>query len=234
MIKQHPSHARHNSAFGRFSLSGAVLLVLLALLSACRSLSPAAVSTPPAPAAGLVRPIDAVTLRPGLVVSIRVLVAGKKEIEELAKPVSDIGTINLPLLGSLTVQDMTLETLSASLTDRYRKYFVAPHVLVDFDHSPASAGTSPWGYATILGRVKAPGRIGIPPTHDLTISGVIQRAGGFSTSAKTSAILVTRRGTDGLPVSREINFNDVGAEGRLEDDIPIEADDVIFVPETKF
>jgi polysaccharide export outer membrane protein len=167
-------------------------------------------------------------------ISITVLVAGKKEIEESAKPVSDIGTINLPLLGSVTVRDMTLDMLSATLTDRYRKYFVAPHVLVEFDHSPASAGTSPWGYATILGRVKAPGRIAIPPTRDLTISGIIQRAGGFGTSAKTGAILITRRTPEGQAASRELDFNAVGAGGRLEDDILIEADDVIFVPESKF
>jgi protein involved in polysaccharide export with SLBB domain len=207
-----------------------VLLALLTLLSACRSLTPAPALPPLSPS----RSIDASLIRPGLMVSVVVLVGGKKEIEELAKPVSDKGAIDLPLLGALTVQDMTLDEMRAKLTDLYRKFFVSPHVIVEFDRSPAAGSLSPWGYVTILGRVKSPGRIGIPPTHDLTISGVIQRAGGFSTSAKTSAILITRRGTDGLPVSREINFNDVGAAGRLEDDIPIEADDVIFVPETRF
>lgn len=210
--------------------AGGALLALLALLAGCRSLPP----SPPADAAGPARSAGAVKLRPGLVISITVLVAGKKEIEEPSKPVSDNGTIDLPLLGSLPIQDMTLDSLSATLTERYRKFFVAPHVIAEFDRTGSGDGICPWGYATILGRVKAPGRIAIPPTRDLTISGVIQKAGGFSSSAKAGALLITRRDPAGKPVTREINFNAVGAGGQIEDDILIEADDVVFVPESRF
>ena len=86
----------------------------------------------------------------------------------------------------------------------------------------------------MLGRVKEPGRIVIPATRDLTVSGAIQQAGGFATSAKDNAILVTRVLPEGKTESRTINLKAVGTGGRLDDDIVLEADDVVFVPEAIF
>lgn len=175
-----------------------------------------------------------VRLRPGLVVNMTVLVSGKKEIEETAKRISDKGTMVLPLLGTLEVKDCTLEQLGDRLNGMYKKYFVNPQVIVEFVRDANAEGISPWGYVTVLGRVKNPGRIALPATRDLTVSGGIQKAGGFNTSAKTDAILVTRRTPDGKSTTREIDLNAVGADGRTEDDIVVEADDVVFVPESRF
>jgi protein involved in polysaccharide export with SLBB domain len=86
----------------------------------------------------------------------------------------------------------------------------------------------------VLGRVKEPGRVAIPATRDLTVSGAIQQAGGFAPSAKDSAILVTRSLPDGKTESRTINLKAVGTAGRLEDDIILQAEDVVFVPEAMF
>ena len=176
-----------------------------------------------------------VRLRAGLVVDVTVLVSGKKEIEEHAKRVSDSGTMTLPMLGSVLVKDKTLEELTLHLEMLYREYFVSPQVIVDFVRDENPEAVSPWGFATVLGRVKKPGRISLPATRDMTISGAIQQAGGFDTSAKDSAIRVTRRrdGTGAIE-TREVNLRAVGAIGKLEDDIAVQPDDVIFVPELVF
>lgn len=198
--------------------------------------SSATLATAPERPVSLARgaPFDVVKLRPGLVVNMTVLVAGKKEIDETAKRISDKGTMVLPLLGTLEVKDSSLEELSLKLTDLYRKYYVNPQVIVEFVRDANAEGISPWGYVTVLGRVKNPGRIALPATRDLTVSGGIQKAGGFNTSAKSDSILVTRRGPDGKSVTREIDLNAVGADGRMEDDVVVEADDVVFVPESRF
>lgn len=175
-----------------------------------------------------------VKLRSGLVLNIVVLVAGEKEIDEPAKRISENGTIILPLLGEIKIADWNLDDLRDKLTKRYQAYYIRPQVMVDFARDTKLEGISPWGFVTVLGRVKEPGRIVIPATRDLTVSGAIQQAGGFATSAKDNAILVTRVLPGGKTESRTINLKAVGTGGRLDDDIVLEADDVVFVPEAIF
>ncbi|HMP74565.1 MAG TPA: polysaccharide biosynthesis/export family protein [Kiritimatiellia bacterium] len=175
-----------------------------------------------------------VKLRPGLALEVTVLVAGQQEIETRASRISDNGTLVLPLLGAMNVTQFTLEELRRVLTGQYSRYYINPQVIVQFTRDSSSDGISPWGYVTVLGRVKNPGRIMIPATRDLTVSGAIQRAGGFDTSARINAIRVTRRGTGSEPEVRIINLNSVGADGRLEDDLLLVMDDVVFVPEARF
>jgi len=177
---------------------------------------------------------DAATLRPGLVISVSVLVAGKIEISEPAKRISDNGTIMLPLLGTLNVQDATPDAVSAMLTDAYAKYFVNPQVIVEYSRDNDAEGASPWGYVTVLGCVKSPGRIAVPATRDLTVSRAIQKAGGLDSSAKSSAIIVTRRSAGGKAETRKIDLPAVGAGAKLDDDIVVIANDVVFVPERRF
>ena len=177
---------------------------------------------------------DSAKLRPGLVISVNVLVAGKMEIELVGKRVSEKGTIAMPLLGIVSVKDLTLEELSAKLTTSYNEFFVNPQVIVEFVRDDNKEGLSPWGNVTVLGRVKMPGKISIPATRDLTLSAAIQQAGGFDTSAKETAIRITHRRTDGTLHTREIDLHSVGAQGVVEDDVLLEPDDVIFVPEMVF
>lgn len=188
----------------------------------------------PAPHVEVVRATDVAKLRPGLVISVSVLVAGKKEIDEPAKRISDMGTIALPLLGTLSVKDVTLDDIIVWLTEAYKTYYVNPQVIVEFVRDNNAEGLSPWGYATVLGRVKNPGRYVIPATQDLTVSGAIQKAGGFSSSANISEIVVSRRTSDGKVETRSVDLKAMGAGGRLDEDLIVNADDVVFVPELKF
>lgn len=180
------------------------------------------------------RTAEMARLRPGLVIGFSMLVAGKAEFPESIKQVSDTGTLVLPLLGKVKVDGLTLEELSAELTARYNRFFVDPQVILEFVRNGTGEGVSPWGFVTVLGRVKSPGRIAIPATRDLTVSGAIQKAGGFQSSARSDAILVTRRSARGETTTRPVNLNAVGAGGRVEDDLLLQAEDVVFVPETRF
>ncbi|MDY0146412.1 MAG: polysaccharide biosynthesis/export family protein [Kiritimatiellia bacterium] len=204
-----------------------VACLLMVILGGCRS-------TPPFGQPEADKSQAVVKLRSGLVINIVVLVAGEKEIDEPAKRISENGTIVLPLLGQMSVTDLGLDDLRDRLTKRYQAYYIRPQVMVDFARDTKQEGISPWGFVTVLGRVKDPGRIVIPATRDLTVSGAIQQAGGFATSAKDNAILVTRVLPNGKTESRTINLKAVGTAGRLDDDIVLEADDVVFVPEAMF
>lgn len=192
------------------------------------------VAAPPSLANTRVNGAEQATLRPGLMVNVTVIVAGKKQIEEIGRRVSETSTLTLPLLGSLAVSGETLDSLTARLTAEYREYYVEPQVMVEFVRDDQPESISPWGSITVLGRVKRPGRVSIPPTRDLTVSVAIQQAGGFDTSAKETAILVTRRAPDGQTTTRHVNLREVGARGRVENDIVLLPDDVVYVPELVF
>jgi polysaccharide export outer membrane protein len=220
-------------------------VVLAAALAGCAtSARPARVAEPASPAATNSAPVvasdlpptrpEVARIRPGLVISFSLLVGGKVEFGEVTKRISDAGTLVLPLLGTVSAQDVTLEELGNQLVDRYSKYYVNPQVIVDFVRDSTGEGLSPWGHVTVLGRVKTPGRVSIPATRDLTVSGAIQKAGGFHTSARSEAILVTRRNAQGETTSREINLHEVGAGGRVSDDLVLQADDIVYVPEARF
>jgi polysaccharide biosynthesis/export protein len=165
---------------------------------------------------------------------VSVFVAGKKEIDEVGKRISDNGTLSLPLLGTIATESLTLDEFCHMLAALYKRYYVNPQVIAEFSRDTGPEGISPWGYVTVLGRVKSPGRIAIPATRDLTVSGAIQKAGGFNTSAKLGGVIITHRGLDGKTATRAIDFEAVGSGGKTEDDIIVNADDMVFVPERKF
>lgn len=173
-------------------------------------------------------------LTPGLVVAVSVLVSGNKEIDETAKRISNTGSLSLPLIGNVQASGMSLDELTDRLTGLYSQFFVSPQVVIEFVKDENSDMVSPWGYVTVLGRVKNPGRVSIPPTQDLTISGAIQKAGGLDTSARDSAIRLTRQNPDGKSTQLEVDLRSVGSRGRVHDDLILKPGDVIFVPEMIF
>ena len=205
----------------------ALSLALYGGMSGCKS-------TPPFGYAETGKSTEVVKLKPGLMISMSVLVAGKKELDEPSKRISERGTVILPLLGEIAIAELSLDELQGQLTQSYKKFFVDPQVILDFVRDADAEGISPWGYVTVLGRVQKPGRVSIPATRDMTVSAAIQKTGGFAASAKVNAILVTRSLPDGKTEARTVDLNAVGTAGRLEDDIVLEANDVVFVPEAMF
>lgn len=186
------------------------------------------------PAASTNVPFESADLRPGLVINVTVLVAGKNEIAAPGKRITDKGTISMPLLGAVKVSAQSLESLSAQLTSAYKEFFVNPQVIVEFVRDDNKEGLSPWGSVTVLGRVKKPGRVSLPATRDLTLSGAIQQAGGYDTSAKENAIRITRKRPGGGIKTWQVDLRSVGAEGLIENDILLEPDDVVYIPELIF
>lgn len=170
-------------------------------------------------------------IRPGVVLEIEVLASGDIEVPASSKRVSDDGTISLPLVGTVSVENLTIEQLRDDLTERYLKYLRKPQIMLGFDLSDTADGVSPFGHVTVLGRVKKPGWIKIPPTRNLTVARAIQQAGGFDTSAKESAIRVTRQLENGKTEQLTIDLKAVGAKGDIKEDLLLLSGDVVYVPE---
>jgi polysaccharide export outer membrane protein len=67
---------------------------------------------------------------------------------------------------------------------------------------------------------------------DLTVTKVLQLAGGVRPFADKRAILVTRCDKDGRQTRMKVDLDEIGKGGRSDKDILLKAGDVIFVPET--
>jgi polysaccharide export outer membrane protein len=173
-------------------------------------------------------------LSDGYVLSVKVMVAGEKEVDVKGCRVREDGTLDLPLLGAVNARGKTLKELNDYLREEYgRRFFVNPRVTVSFDLA-GEVDMYPWGYVTVLGRVKKPGSVRIPATRDLTITQCIQKAGGFIEYAKKSAIRITRRDPEtGKNKKITVDFKHM-AESAGEKDLLLKPGDTVYVPEVLF
>jgi polysaccharide biosynthesis/export protein len=121
--------------------------------------------------------------------------------------------------------------LKQKLVKAYSEYIKQPQVTVTFAPSDGR-GVSPWGTVTVLGEVMMPGPVNMPSTMDLTVTKVLQAAGGLRPFANKKAIRVSRCDKDGNKTKFTVDLNEIGEKGRIDMDIALRAGDVVWVPET--
>lgn len=171
-------------------------------------------------------------LRPGLMLVFSLRLGDKMEVEPMRLLIVDRGEVQMPMLGPVVCDGLTLPQLHSLLVERYSAYYREPMVMLEFYYDQNSV--SPWGRVLVQGRVLREGWVNIPPTRDLTVSAVVQMAGGFNTSARKSAIIVTRRKGDGGRAAMRVDLERVGKKGELERDLRLLPGDVVYVPESRY
>ncbi|MFA6614376.1 MAG: SLBB domain-containing protein, partial [Endomicrobiia bacterium] len=85
----------------------------------------------------------------------------------------------------------------------------------------------------VLGQVKKPSAIQIPPEKSLTILEAITSVGGFTDIANTSKVKVLRL-EKGKQKSIEVDVTQITKQGNKSLDISLMPGDVIFVPQSMF
>ena len=175
---------------------------------------------------------DGPRIRPGirLLIQVGVPSAPPTKMEVL---VDQNGDITLPLLlqEPVSCDGLTLQSLTDKLKAKYKTYYKDPIVTVTFAPYDGK-GVSPWGTVTVLGEVNRPGPVNMPATMDLTVTKVLQEAGGCKQFADKTAIRVTRCDKDGNQTRTYVNLNEIGKDGRIDKDMTLRAGDVVWVPET--
>ena len=176
---------------------------------------------------------DGPRIRPGinLIIQVGAVTAPPTVMNVL---VDQNGDITLPLLlqEPVACDGLTLEALKQKLVKAYSKFYRQPMITVTFGPFDARGGVSPWGTVTVLGEVNRPGPVNMPSTMDLTVTKVLQEAGGCKPFADKSAILVTRCDKDGNQTKTKVDIKEIGKDGRIDKDMPLRAGDVVWVPET--
>ena len=173
-------------------------------------------------------------VRIGVVLTVQVSPLGQAPTT-MQVQVDQSGNIVLPLLLQEPVHcdGMKLDALKEKLVEAYSVYYKQPQIMVMFAPFDAhSGGVSPWGSVTVLGEVANPGPVNMPSTFDLTVTKVIQAAGGLKPFAEKRRVQVTRCDKDGRQTKYFVNIDEIGKNGRIDKDITLCAGDVVYVPET--
>ncbi len=85
----------------------------------------------------------------------------------------------------------------------------------------------------VLGQVKRPAAIQIPPEKPLTVLEAITSVGGFTDIAATSKVRVLRM-QNGKQTSIDVDVTQITKQGNKSLDIPLMPGDVVFVPQSMF
>jgi polysaccharide export outer membrane protein len=177
-------------------------------------------------------PLTARVLVEGDAIELSVEVDGTMEVSFYRTALNYQGSVTLPLVGDVKIDGLKLEEAREIIGLAYSGYYVNPPVVMISLVNDEEI--TEWGYITVLGRVGRPGRVALGSSAGINLSEAIQQAGGFSASAKSSEIRVTRVDLDGKKLQTTINFEQIGLHGNASADIQLVDGDIVFVPERLF
>ena len=165
---------------------------------------------------------DKKRLGPNDYVSFRVVEDRDEESQHLR--VNDNGELEVPYIGLVPAKGHTCRELAYAIKGALEKeYYYHATVILAVDRVSEKSR----GRVYVYGSVKGQGPQEIPPDESYTVSKAIIRAGGFGDFANKRKVKVTRKnGHDVI-----IDLKRVIEEGRTEEDLVLQPDDQIYVPQ---
>lgn len=155
-------------------------------------------------------------------VSFRVVEDRDGESQHLR--VNDNGELEVPYVGLVPAAGKTCRELAYNIKSALEKeYYYHATVILAVDRVSEKSR----GKVYVYGAVKGQGPQEIPPDETYTVSKAIIRAGGFGDFADKRKVKVTRKnGKDFV-----IDLKKVIEQGHTEDDVVLQPDDQIYVPQ---
>ncbi len=160
---------------------------------------------------------------------ISVTIFGEPELSKIAR-IDSQGRINLPLVGEVPVSGLKVSDAQAAIEKAYQegRYLRSPRATITVEEYSARE-------VSIQGQVRNPARYSLPIEASMTIIELVTRAGGFTDTAKGTAVRVTRIMPDGTKRTFEVDVESLikGRRGANVQDnsLVLEPGDIIFVPE---
>src|SRR3954464_3760356 len=138
--------------------------------------------------------------------------------------VNDNGELEVPYVGLVPAQGRTCKELAYSIKGLLeREYYYHATVILAVDRVSEKSR----GRIYVYGSVHGQGPQEIPADETYTVSKAVIRAGGFGDFADKKKVKVTRKNGENFVV----NLKDVIERGKTEDDVVVQPDDQIYVPQ---
>ncbi|MEY4005441.1 MAG: hypothetical protein RLZZ221_1537 [Verrucomicrobiota bacterium] len=161
---------------------------------------------------------------------ISISILGEPELKVTGTRVEPVGTVNLVLIKEVNLSGLTIAEAEAKVAKAYQdgRYLRSPRVNITVEeYAPRTV--------IVSGKVNIQGRQDIPPNSEFTIKDLIFKAGGFTDTARSSAVKVTRTMPDGTQKYFILDVES-GIKGRANSNskdasFVLEPDDVVYVPE---
>ena len=156
------------------------------------------------------------------------------EDEEAPKPliVTDSGELEVPYIGRYPAVNRTCQQLARDIkAELEKKHYYQATVIIAVDVMAKKRGR-----VYLTGAVRAPGPQDMPSDEDLTLSKAVLRAGGCTEFADKRHVKVTRKAGAGPSDNKTIvvDVSQILEKGKLQYDLPLEPDDLIFIPDRLF
>jgi polysaccharide export outer membrane protein len=164
---------------------------------------------------------------------LKVTVYGEDDLDSEQR-ISDKGMLSVPLLGEVAVGGLTVSNAakrieSAFVSQQFLRHPIVTISIIDF--APK--------VVTVLGEVQSPGSVEIPPGRNgIPVQIAIAGAGGFTGTAKSSEVNVTRAAAlKGKKVRTVVNVDKIlksKGSSASASAFAVRPDDVVFVPRRVF
>jgi polysaccharide biosynthesis/export protein len=165
---------------------------------------------------------DKKKLGPNDFVSFRVVEDRDNDSQRLR--VNDSGELEVPYVGLVPAQGKTCKELAFNIKSALEKeYYYHATVILAVDRVSEKSR----GRIYVYGSVKSQGPQEVPPDESYTVSKAIIRAGGFGDFANKRKVKVTRKNGKDFTV----DLKRVIEEGHTEEDVVLQPDDQIYVPQ---
>ncbi len=162
-------------------------------------------------------------LQPGDLVDIKVFM---EEAMDRTLRISSNGTITYPLIGNVKISGVSLCEAEEKIADKLKHYIKNPQVsMLIKEYSNKTV--------YVLGQVKKPSAIMMPPEKSLTVLEAISSVGGFTDIANTSKVKILRM-ENGKQKSIDVDITAITKQGNKSLDVTLQPGDVLFVPQSIF
>jgi len=134
--------------------------------------------------------------------------------------------LDVPYIGRVSVAGKTCKQAAAEIKALLEKdYYYQATVIIGLD-----ALSKVLGRVYVFGPVRNPGPVEIPSNETFTAGKAILRVGGFGDFANRKSVQIVRKTPTGNKSFR-VNMENVLEKGRTEEDITLEPEDFIIVPQ---
>ena len=140
------------------------------------------------------------------------------------------GNVNLPLVGEVHVVGLTISDAQKAIENAYKdgRYLRTPQVTINVE-AYASRDVS------IQGQVRSPGRFPLPIESSMTVLELVTKAGGFTDTAKGTAVNITRIKPDGkkqvFTIDVESLIKGKDKANISDNSLMLQPGDIVYVPE---